>query len=548
MGIRIIDGNTLKNMVIAGANSLAKRKQLVDSLNVFPVPDGDTGTNMSLTVLAAAREVEKLNTPNIYDVAKAASNGSLRGARGNSGVILSQLFRGFAKSLSGKSLASAEDLAMALVKAQETAYKAIMKPKEGTILTIAKALASKATELSYENDDIMDNFEKIYNYSMDVLDKTTEMLPELKQAGVVDAGGKGLLCFMEGAFEALKSGKEYKIESHSESSSVLNNAFANINTEDIKFAYCTELFVNLEKENEKIEDIMKNYLTAIGDSIVVVCDEKIVKIHVHTNNPGSVLEKSLTLGSLSNIKIENMKEQHTNIINFSGQIRELPKIKQEEKEYGFVTVSLGAGFKELFVNLGADEIIEGGQTMNPSTEDILSAIEKINAKNIFILPNNKNIIMAAEQAKILSNKNVLVLRTKTIPEGVSAMINFVNSMSLEENIETMTNAFGNLTTGQVTYAVRTTKLDDRDIEEGDMLCMINGKINNTAKDVQEGTKVLLDSLINDESSLVSIYFGEDVQEEDADELTAYINEKYPDCEVEVYSGGQPLYYYLISAE
>ncbi|MDR2940674.1 MAG: DAK2 domain-containing protein, partial [Clostridiales bacterium] len=333
MAIRIIDGNTFKNMVIAGSNSLNKNKQLIDSLNVFPVPDGDTGTNMSLTVLAAAREIEKLNTPNIYDVAKAASNGSLRGARGNSGVIVSQLFRGFAKALADKPLANFDDLAAGFLKAQLTAYKAIMKPKEGTILTIAKAFATKSAEIAGEGKDILKSLEQVYEYAMEVLDKTTDMLPELKQAGVVDAGGKGLLCFCEGALEALRTGNDYTLEIGSGGQVQTSGVSATIDV-DIKFAYCTEFFINLEKENEKLEDVLKNYLTTIGDSIVVVCDEKIVKVHVHSNNPGSILEKALTYGPLSNIKIENMKEQHTNIINFSGPPKEV--VDTEEKEFGFV--------------------------------------------------------------------------------------------------------------------------------------------------------------------------------------------------------------------
>jgi len=551
LGLLKIDGNLLKKMIIAGANNLVANKELLDSLNVFPVPDGDTGTNMSMTVMSAAKEVASIDSPNIYDIAKKASSGSLRGARGNSGVIVSQLFRGFASGLKDIDVADAHDLANALMCAQETAYKAVMKPKEGTILTVAREIAKKASEVSFDSDDIEENFKSVLKYSYDVLKKTQDMLPELKQAGVVDAGGKGIICFLEGAFNAINFDGEISIDKTESSSGVVSNVFQTIKTEDIKFAYCTEFIIDIENESETHEDDLKNFLQHIGDSIVVVVDDGLIKIHVHTNNPGKALEKAVAIGSLSSIKIENMKEQHTNNLDFLGTAQEEPQnnFTEEEKEIGFVVTSVGDGLKELFKGLGADVVIEGGQTMNPSTEDILNAIAKVNAKNVVVLPNNKNIILAANQAKELcEDKNIFVIPSKTIPQGISAMINFIPTESVDAVVDAMNNAILNIKTGQITYAVRDTVVDSMKISVGDILCMAEGDIKNVAKDVQDGTKKLIDSMLDDNSEFVSIYYGEDVTEEMSNEIVSYIEENYPECEVEFYNGKQPLYYYYISVE
>lgn len=546
MGIINIDGNLFKKMIIGGSNELSKNKQLIDSLNVFPVPDGDTGTNMSLTVLAAAREVEKLNTPNIYDVSKVAATGALRGARGNSGVILSQLFRGFSRGFEGKSLANVDDFANALKKSQEMAYKAVMKPKEGTILTVARALSEKASEMAYDTDDIEVFFTEIIKYGKEVLELTTEMLPELKQASVVDAGGKGLICILEGAFNAMLSKEDITIDAFSKESKTENSSFGNINTEDIKFAYCTEFFINVKEVTDAIEDNLKNYLQSVGDSIVLVGDTDIIKIHVHTNHPGSVLEKCLKVGTLSNLKIENMKEQHSSIINF---VEEKAKINTPQKEIGFVVVSMGEGLSGTFKSLGADMVIEGGQSMNPSTDDILLAIEKVNAKSVIVLPNNKNIILAAQQAeKLCKDKKVIVIPSKSIPQGISALIQFLPQSEIDENIESMTNGIRSVKTGQVTYAVRNTVVNHKEIKEGNILCMLEGDIKHVAEELQAGSKELLLSMIEEGNEFLTIYYGKDATLEQANELSDFILEKYPECEVEVQKGDQPLYYYIFSAE
>lgn len=552
MGIINIDGNLFKKMIIGGSNELSKNKQLIDSLNVFPVPDGDTGTNMSLTVLAAAREVDKLNTPNIYDIAKVAATGALRGARGNSGVILSQLFRGFARGFEGKSLASVEDFANAFKKSQEMAYKAVMKPKEGTILTVARALSDKAAEMAYDTDDIEILLREVIKHGKEVLELTTDMLPELKQASVVDAGGKGLICILEGGFNAMLSNEDVKINTYSKESKTENSSFGNINTEDIKFAYCTEFFINVNEVTEAIEDNLKNYLESVGDSIVLVGDTNIIKIHVHTNHPGSVLEKCLKMGTLSNLKIENMKEQHSSLINFVEE-KETVENKIDEntpqKDFGFVAVSMGEGLSETFKSLGTDIVIEGGQSMNPSTDDILLAVEKVNAKNVIILPNNKNIILAAKQAsELCKDKKVIVLPSKSIPQGINALIHFLPQCELEENIESMTDGIKSVKTGQVTYAVRNTVVNDKEIKEGNILCMLEGDIEHVSEDLQEGAKLLIASMLETGSEFITIYYGKDASLEQANELYDFISEKYADCEVEVHKGDQPLYYYLFSAE
>ena len=556
MAIITIDGYMLRKAFIAGANELERNKDYVDSLNVFPVPDGDTGINMSLTTIAAAKEVAKLNTPNIYDIAKAASNGSLRGARGNSGVILSQLFRGFAKGLEGKEVATAAEIADAFLQGAQTAYKAVMKPKEGTILTVAKAFAEYCIETAYDTDDIELMLREGIGYALRVLDKTVDMLPELKQANVVDAGGKGLLYIIEGAFASRNIEGEIILNDPSASKTIQNSltpATTQIDA-DIKFTYCTEFFINIDKATDEMEDSLKKYLNTMGDSIVVVADDDIIKVHVHTNHPGSILERALTMGSLDNMKIENMKFQHNNLISFAqttgNEIKaETPPAPMEHKENAFITVAAGEGISNMFKELGTDVIIEGGQSMNPSTEDILGAINKVAADNIFVLPNNKNIILAAEQAALLSNKNVYVIPTKSIPQGVSAIVSFVPGFSVEDNMTSMKEAIQNVKTGMVTFAVRASSYDDLEINDGDILGMLESKISIVAKNVDEATKLMIDKLFEDGiGDVLSIYYGENVTEEDANEIAGYVEENYPACESAVMEGGQPLYYYILSLE
>lgn len=551
MSLLSIDGYLLKKFIIFGANMLAENKERVDELNVFPVPDGDTGTNMSLTVLAAAKEVEKINTPNIYDVSKAASNGSLRGARGNSGVILSQLFRGFSKGLEGKDTANSDDLALAFVKAKETAYKAVMKPKEGTILTIAEALSEKAVEMSYKTDDINEMMKEVIEHTKNVLKKTKDMLPQLKQAGVVDAGGRGLLYIIEGGFENIDNDN---VEIYDTSSNNVNLEFSKpkgIENIEIKYGYCTEFFINIKNSNEKTEKDLKSYLQSIGDSIVMVSDEDIIKVHVHTNNPGNVLERAIKIGDLENIKIENMRIQHTNRISFSEKTEDENIEVLEKKEIGFVVVSSGDGLSNIFKELGADKIIEGGQTMNPSTDDIISAIEQVNADNIIVLPNNKNIILAAQQAsELIKDKNVEVLITKTIPQGMSAIINFMPGNSFEENINAMKESIEAVCTGQITYAVRNTVIDNKKINEGDFLCMIEDEIILVEKNLKNGIEKLIDKMIdkNENSTFITLYYGKDVTKEDAERIKENVIKKYPDFDVELQRGNQPVYYYIVSIE
>ncbi len=551
MSITKIDGIVLKNMIIAGSNNLEKNRELLNSLNVFPVPDGDTGNNMALTVLAAAKEVSKINNPNIAEVAKSASSGALRGARGNSGVIVSQLFRGISKGIDGAAVADAKTVVDAFVLSTETAYKAVMKPKEGTILSVARAVSERATELFAETDDIEFILKESIKAGYVMLDKTTEMLPALKQANVVDSGGKGLMCVLDGAYEALISKKEYSLEETKESNMSDANVLGDFNTDDIKFAYCTEFFIKAKNTTEKTENALKDFLEKIGDSIVVVSDEEIIKIHVHTNNPGKALERAITVGEVTNIKIENMKEQHSTLINFSNTVENKQEAPAEKTPVGFVSISTGDGLSQIFKKLGVNEIISGGQTMNPSTEDILNAIEKVNSDNVFILPNNKNIILAAEQAALLATsqtKKVFVIPSVSIPQGISALVQYIPSNDISFVLETMNNALTEVKTGQITFAVRDTVIDDKVITEGDILCMNENKINNVAKDVSEGAKELVSSLIDDESGFVAIYYGEDVNEDDANALVESLEESYPDIDFELNYGGQPLYYYVISCE
>lgn len=553
MGLSNIDGKLLRKMIIAGANNLNRNRQIVDELNVFPVPDGDTGTNMSLTVLAAAREVECLESNNIYEVAKAASDGSLRGARGNSGVILSQLFRGFAKGLKNYEMADAYTIADAFKKGVETAYKAVMKPKEGTILTIAKEIASKSLQLADETEDLEVLLTESINHGNQVLNKTPEMLPVLKQAGVVDAGGKGLIFILSGAFEGINAPETITVDEAEQSTKVSYTALSQIDEKDIKFGYCTEFFINIKKVSNKVVNGFKDYLNSVGDSIIVVNSDELIKVHVHTDHPGSVLEKALSLGSLSNLKIDNMREQHTSKIDFETKKGKPKKTKsektQEKKDTAFIAMAMGKGIADIFKKLGVDAVIEGGQTMNPSTDDILKAIESLNADNIVILPNNKNIILAAEQAsKLVKDKNVIVLNSKTIPQGISAMISYDSSKTIDSSVNSMKEAIKQVKTGQITFAVRDTTINDIKIKQGDILGMIESNIEVVCDNLDQASKQIIDKLIDNSSEIVSIYYGQDTNEADTNKLSDYISEKYPNCDIEIHNGKQPLYYFIISVE
>ena len=559
MGLISIDGNILRKMMICGANNLTRNSQELDALNVFPVPDGDTGINMSHTVQAAAKEAEKLNTPNIHEVARAASGGALRGARGNSGVILSQLFRGFAKGLEGKSVANSGELAEALAESARMAYRAVMKPKEGTILTIAKALGECAKEA--DMPDIESGLRKVIEGAAKVLEDTPNMLPELKQAGVVDSGGKGLIYFMEGALTGLTITEDPVVETIGSQTNIMVGtvaadipaaAFA---TGDIKFAYCTEFLIDVDEPiTSSQEENLTKFLMASGDSVVVVSDDTVVKVHVHTNHPGKMLERGLTLGSLNNIKIENMRTQHTNVLQFSSSAPEgliSPAGPSPQKEIGFVAVASGDGLATLFSELGADVVIEGGQTMNPSAEDIAQAVSQVNARNVVVLPNNKNIVLAARQAANLADdKEMFVIPTKSIPQGVACLIDYFDGQDLKDYLPKMEERIKAVNTGQVTYAVRDTIIEERTISKGDMLCLYNGEIIGTNKDIQAAAKDLLDYMLknNDAGEFVSIYYGEGATEDMAQELTSHISNSHPDIETEIYCGGQPLYSYIISID
>ena len=565
MEITSINSKLLARMFLAGAKNLDSKKDWINELNVFPVPDGDTGTNMTMTIMSAAKEVSSLTNPTMAELAKAISSGSLRGARGNSGVILSQLFRGFCKVIKEYDEIDVTILCAACQKAVETAYKAVMKPKEGTILTVAKGAAEKALELSDETEDVVTFVEGVIKQAEYVLDQTPEMLPVLKQAGVVDSGGQGLVQVLKGAYDAL-IGKEidYTIEG-----APTGAAPAKISAEteaEIKFGYCTEFIIVLNapmSDNE--EHAYKAFLESIGDSIVVVADDEIVKTHVHTNDPGLALQKALTFGSLSKIKIDNMREEHQEkLIKDSQKLAAQQKAEEEAyeaaqadekinnmpaKEMGFVSVSIGEGMNEVFRGLGVDYLREGGQTMNPSTEDMLNAIEHVNAKTVFILPNNKNIIMAANQAvDLVEDKQIIVIPTKTIPQGITALVNYIPDHSAEENKEQMMAEIENVKTGQVTYAVRDTEIDGKTIKQNDFMGIRDKSILSVGTDLRATTLEMVDAMVDEDSAIVSIYFGSDSDEDSANELAAAIEEKYPDVEVEVNDGGQPIYYYVISVE
>ncbi len=554
MEITSINTEILSKMFLAGAKNLDAKKEWINELNVFPVPDGDTGTNMSMTIMSAAREVSNLTNPSMKELSKAISSGSLRGARGNSGVILSQLFRGFCKVIAGYDEVDVTVLCDAFQKAVETAYKAVMKPKEGTILTVAKGAADKALELAEETDDLVYFCDEIIKHADYVLSQTPEMLPVLKQAGVVDSGGQGLMQVLKGAYDALL-GKEvdYEIEDAGNGSGVVK---ISAETEkEIKFGYCTEFIIVLNRPlSEQEEHEYKAYLESIGDSIVVVADDEIVKTHVHTNDPGLAIQKALTHGSLSKIKIDNMREEHQEkLIKDAEKQKEeekvAPKADEPRKDMGFISVSIGEGMNEIFRGLGVDYIIEGGQTMNPSTEDMLSAIDHVNADHIFILPNNKNIIMAANQAaSLVEDKEIIVLPTKTIPQGIVAMVNYIPDYSAEENKETMLSEIDNVKTGQVTYAVRDTEIDGKVIKQNDFMGIGDKEILSVGTDLKATTLEMIDAMVDEDSAIVSIYYGTESNEKDAEAIGAVIGAKYPDVEVEINNGGQPIYYYVISVE
>ena len=572
MGVSTINAKMVKNAFLAGAKGLSDKKEWINELNVFPVPDGDTGTNMTLTIMAAAKEVAALNDPSMEQLAKAISSGSLRGARGNSGVILSQLLRGFTKEIKTVDEIDTTTLANAMVRGTETAYKAVMKPKEGTILTVAKGMADKALEMAAETDDIEVFAQAVIKEGDRVLNLTPEMLPVLKQAGVVDSGGQGLMQVIKGAFDGLTGnvtdftldGAEAPANGAAEKTVQTGNGAArtDIDTADIKYGYCTEFIIKLEKEyTDEDEAELKKYLGSIGDSLVVVSDDEIVKIHVHTNHPGLAFEKGLTYGSLSRMKIDNMREEHEErVIQDSERLAkeqaQADTVKQEEKEepeerreYGFIAVSCGDGLSEIFKGIGADYLIEGGQTMNPSTEDMLNAIAHVNADHIFILPNNKNIIMAANQARDLTeDKEIIVVPSKTVPQGITALVNFMPDLTSKENLENMTAEMERVKTAQITYAVRTTNIDGMDIEKGDIMAIGDKGMLAVEHSPEEAAKAALKAMLDEDSELVTIYYGCDVKEEDAEKLKEEAEKEFPDKELELQYGGQPIYYYMISAE
>ena len=561
MAVNTIDAKMLAKMFLAGAKNLESKKEWINELNVFPVPDGDTGTNMTLTIMSAAKDVAAMNANNDLDMkslAKAISSGSLRGARGNSGVILSQLFRGFTKAIRDYDTIDIPLLAEACEKAVETAYKAVMKPKEGTILTVAKSASLKARELADAGETDLEKYiGDIIERADYVLSQTPEMLPVLKQAGVVDSGGQGLMQVLKGAYEAFL-GKEIDW-TVTETAAPAGAPFAGsqetvLEESDIKFGYCTEFIIMLEKEfTAKDETEFKAYLESIGDSIVCVADDDIVKIHVHTNDPGLAIQKALTYGQLSRMKIDNMREEHQERLikdaeKLAAQQAEAKKA-EPRKEVGFIAVSIGEGMNEIFRELGADYIIEGGQTMNPSTEDMLNAIDQVNAEHIFILPNNKNIILAANQAQTLTeDKDIIVVPSKTVPQGITAIINYMPDADAQTNLEAMIEGIGNVKTGQVTYAVRDTHIDDKEIHEGDIMGIGDSGILAVGQSVEETTKEMLAQLVDEDTELISLYYGQDVQEESAENFAQEIEDLYPDVDVDVHSGGQPIYYYVLSVE
>nr|WP_317361056.1 DAK2 domain-containing protein [uncultured Blautia sp.] len=549
MNTNTVDAKMLSRMFLSGAKNLEAKKEWINELNVFPVPDGDTGTNMTLTIMSAASEVSALENPTMKTLAKAISSGSLRGARGNSGVILSQLLRGFTKVIEKSETADAVTFARAFEKGVETAYKAVMKPKEGTILTVAKGAAVKALEIADEAENLESFFADVIAEAEAVLAKTPEMLPVLKEAGVVDSGGQGLLEVLKGAFDGFL-GKEIDLTFEKPTSGI---AVKPVSAEEsnIKFGYCTEFIIMLEKEfPEKEEKAFKEYLMSIGDSLVVVADDEIVKVHVHTNDPGQAIQRALTYGQLSNMKIDNMRlEHHEKVIKEAEKMAAQQAVLEPAKEVGFISVSVGQGMGDIFRELGADYLIEGGQTMNPSTEDVLQAISHVNAENIFIFPNNKNIILAANQARDLTeDKNIIVIPTKTIPQGITALISYVPDKTVEQNTEEMMEAMGNVKTGQITYAVRDTRIDDKEIRQGDIMGIGDHGILAVGKEIGDTAVATVQEMTDEDSEIISIYYGADVSAEDAEQLAERLEDMYPDYDVELNEGGQPIYYYVVSVE
>lgn len=563
----MIDAGMLQKAFLAGAQCIEGKKEYINQLNVFPVPDGDTGTNMTLTIMSAAKEVAALENPTMRTLSKAISSGSLRGARGNSGVILSQLFRGFCREIADKETLTTEDLAVCFDQAVATAYKAVMKPKEGTILTVAKGMAEKANELYRKVKDIEEFGRLIIEYGNEVLAYTPELLPVLKEAGVVDSGGQGLMEVLQGAFQSVV-GKEIEITAFAPGPEEKFEFTVEDDPDaEITFGYCTEFIIMLEQEyDDDTEAEFKEYLSSIGDSLVVVSDDDIVKVHVHTNHPGLAFEKGLTYGSLTRMKIDNMREEHKEKLAKAAEHKQSEPKKEEArgtvsaselskpakvkaKDYGFISVTIGEGMNEIFEGLGVDYLIEGGQTMNPSTEDLLNAIEQVNAKTVFILPNNKNIILAAQQAQsLVEKKEVIVIPSKTIPQGISAVIAFDPSQTPEDNTTGMTDAMSYVKTGQVTYAVRDTSIDGKSIKLGDIMGIADDGIRTVGRDVHDTTLELIDELVDEESELICLYYGDEVQEDDANTLFDILEKKYKNCDIEMHYGGQPIYYYVISVE
>lgn len=544
-----INGTHFYNMVINASNKLEEQKVFVNSLNVFPVPDGDTGTNMSMTFRAAVTEIEGMTTTSIGEISKKLAKGALMGARGNSGVILSQVFRGIAKGLEGKEEVNSLEFANSLLEGSRSAYKAVMRPTEGTILTIIRTAGESAVKSKHT--DVVSLMEEVCLHSENMLNKTPEMLPVLKKAKVVDAGGMGLLIILKGMYEALKNDIKAKIISSEATSAESFAPASSIEEADIKFGYCTEFFVlgkNISVDN------FRNELEPHGDSMIVVGIEDAVKVHIHTNDPGLVLSKAVKLGELSKIKIDNMREQHRHILHEEAQFNEneaaqtKEEITEEKKKYGFISVAMGEGIKNIFEDFGVDFVIEGGQTMNPSTQDILDSINKINAENIFVLPNNKNIIMAANQAAELTDKNIIVIPTKTIPQGITCVTIFDAETGLEENVEAMKQSIANVSTGQVTYAVRDTEMDGKNINEGDILGIVEGKISQVGSDIYEVCQSIIMNMCNEDSELITIFYGEGADEIKVKLLVEALEEKYPDKDIQSYNGKQPLYYFIVSVE
>ena len=561
MATKTINADMLARMFLAGAQNIEAKKEIINELNVFPVPDGDTGTNMSLTIMSAAKEVMALDDRNMKDLAKAISSGSLRGARGNSGVILSQLLRGFTKAIRDEEEIDAVTLAAACQRARDTAYKAVMKPKEGTILTVASGIAARAAELVEETDDLEAFLPAVIEHAEEVLAKTPDMLPVLKEAGVVDSGGQGLIEVIKGAYAAFQ-GKEIDLSAITPGTGSAVTKIGAQETADIKFGYCTEFIILTEREfTEEEERDFKAYLSSIGDSIVCVADEDVVKVHVHTNDPGLAIQRALTYGQLSRMKIDNMREEHQEkLIRDAEKMAAKQAAEEAEKEkaqkaqeprkaMGFITVSIGEGLNEIFRELGADYIIEGGQTMNPSTEDMLNAIDQVNADTVFILPNNKNIVLAANQAKALvKEKEIVVIPTKTVPQGITAIISFMPDADAKANEEAMLEGIQQVKTGQVTYAVRDTHVDDKEIHEGDIMGIGDKGILAVGTEVEATAKEMLAELVDEDSELISLYYGEEVSEEEAEKFAAEVEELYPDVDVDFHFGGQPIYYYVMAVE